>query len=55
MPIPTIHGGYTHFAHGRLQAQINSKGTWMLMEACNKSARTHKQVDLEALAAKMLK
>ena len=26
MPIPTIHVGCTHFAHGRLQAQINSKG-----------------------------
>ena len=26
MPIPTIHVGCAHFAHGRLQAQINSKG-----------------------------
>ncbi len=26
MPIPTIHVGCTHFAHGRLQAQLNSKG-----------------------------
>jgi len=26
MPIPTIHVGCTHFAHGRLQAQVNSHG-----------------------------
>ncbi len=26
MPIPTIHVGCTHFAHGRLQAQVNSQG-----------------------------
>ena len=26
MPIPTIHVGCTHFAHGRLQAQVNSNG-----------------------------
>ena len=26
MPIPTIHVGCTHFAHGRLQAQLNSRG-----------------------------
>lgn len=26
MPIRTIHVGCTHFAHGRLQAQINSNG-----------------------------
>ena len=26
MPIPTIHVGCTHFAHGRLQAQVNTNG-----------------------------
>ncbi len=26
MPLPTIHVGCTHFAFGRLQALINSKG-----------------------------
>ncbi|MYI94882.1 hypothetical protein F4083_11305, partial [Candidatus Poribacteria bacterium] len=26
MAIPTIHVGCTHFAHGRLQAQVNANG-----------------------------
>ena len=34
--------------------QETTLGTWVLMEACNESARTHEQVDVEAFAAKML-
>ena len=34
--------------------QETTLGTWVLMEACNESARTHARVDVEAFAAKML-
>lgn len=34
--------------------QDTTLGTWVLMEACNESARTHARVDVEAFAAKML-
>ena len=33
--------------------QETTLGTWVLMEACNESARTHARVDVEAFAAKM--
>ena len=31
--------------------QETTLGTWVLMEACNESARTHERVDVEAFAA----
>ena len=34
--------------------QDTTLGTWILMEACNESARTHERVDVEAFAKKML-
>ena len=34
--------------------QETTLGTWVLMEACNESARTHARVNVEAFAAKML-
>ena len=34
--------------------QETTLGTWVLMEACNESARTHERVDVEAFAQKML-
>lgn len=34
--------------------QDSTLGTWILMEACNESARTHERVDVEAFAQKML-
>ena len=34
--------------------QDTTLGTWVLMEACNESARTHEKVDVEAFAKKML-
>ena len=34
--------------------QETTLGTWVLMEACNASARTHERVDVEAFAKKML-
>lgn len=34
--------------------QETTLGTWVLMEACNESARTRARVDVEAFAAKML-
>lgn len=34
--------------------QETTLGSWVLMEACNESARTHARVDVEAFAAKML-
>ena len=33
--------------------QETTLGTWVLMEACNESARTHARIDVEAFAAKM--
>lgn len=33
--------------------QETTLGTWVMMEACNESARTHARVDVEAFAAKM--
>ena len=34
--------------------QRTTLGTWVIMEACNESARTHEQVDVEAFHAKMM-
>ena len=34
--------------------QDSTLGTWILMEACNESARTHERVDVDAFAQKML-
>ena len=34
--------------------QETTLGTWILMEACNESARTHERVDVEAFTKKML-
>ena len=34
--------------------QDTTLGTWILMEACNESARTHERVDVEAFAKKTL-
>ena len=34
--------------------QETTLGTWVMMEACNESARTHARVDVEAFAAKIL-
>ena len=34
--------------------QETTLGTWVLMEACNESARTHERVDVEAFAKNML-
>ena len=34
--------------------QRTTLGTWILMEACNESARTHNRIDVQALHAKMM-